>query len=88
MRSVTQHLASVIEDVLAFSSLDEGHETVRPTDFLAADLMHAVMAVIEPLARQKRLAFVARIPTKPIRMTSDGRSIGLCFRLLRCPARL
>ncbi len=42
MRSVTQHLASVIEEVLAFSSLDEGREVVRPTDFLAADLVRAV----------------------------------------------
>ena len=57
MRSVTQHLASVIEEVLAFSSLDEGREVVRPTDFLAADLVRATAAVIEPLARQKHLAF-------------------------------
>jgi signal transduction histidine kinase len=71
MRSVTQHLAAVIEDVLAFSSLDEGHEVIRPTDFLAADLMHAAIAIIEPLARQKRLAFTAKIPESPIRMTSD-----------------
>ena len=71
MRSVTQHLASVIEEVLTFSSLDEGHETVRPTDFLAADLVHAAIAMIEPLARQKRLAFSSSIPEAPIRMTSD-----------------
>ena len=44
MRSVTQHLASVIEEVLAFSSLDEGREVVRPTDFLAADLVRAPSA--------------------------------------------
>src|SRR5207237_7347532 len=36
MRSVTQHLAAVIEEVLAFSSLDDGRERVRPTEFLAA----------------------------------------------------
>ena len=71
MRSVTQHLASVIEEVLAFSSLDEGRETLRPTDFLAADLIHAAAAVIEPLARQKRLAFTLTLPAVPIRMTSD-----------------
>jgi signal transduction histidine kinase len=71
MRSVTNHLASVIEEVLAFSSLDEGRERVRPTDFLAADLMHAVAAVVEPLAQQKRLRFVASIPNGAIRMNSD-----------------
>ena len=71
MRSVTQHLASVIEEVLAFSSLDEGRETVRPTDFLAADLIRATVALVEPLARQKHLAFNYSVPDAPIRMTSD-----------------
>ena len=71
MRSVTNHLASVIEEVLAFSSLDEGRETVRPTDFLAADLVRAAAAVVEPLARQKHLTFHWNVPDAPIRMTSD-----------------
>jgi len=71
MRSVTQHLASVIEEVLTFSSLDEGRETIRPTDFLAADLVRATAAVIEPLARQKHLAFEYSISDAPIRLTSD-----------------
>lgn len=71
MRSVTQHLASVIEEVLAFSSLDEGRETIRPTDFLAADLVHSAAAVIEPKARQKHLGFSVTVPDTPIRLTSD-----------------
>ncbi|MGE5101020.1 MAG: sensor histidine kinase [Deltaproteobacteria bacterium] len=71
MRSVTQHLASVIEEVLTFSSLDEGRETIRPTDFLAADLARATAAVIEPLARQKHLGFEYSISDAPIRITSD-----------------
>ena len=71
MRSVTQHLAAVIEQVLAFSSLDEGREVVRPTDFLAADIVRAAAAVIEPLARQKHLEFSYTVPDAPIRMTSD-----------------
>jgi signal transduction histidine kinase len=71
MRSVTQHLAAVIEEVLSFSSLDEGRETVRPTDFLAADLVRAASAVVEPLARQKQLEFSVTVPSAPIRVTSD-----------------
>ena len=71
MRSVTQHLAALIEQVLAFSSLDEGREVVRPTDFLAADIVRAAAAVVEPLARQKQLAFNYKVPDAPIRMTSD-----------------
>jgi signal transduction histidine kinase len=71
MRAVTHHLAVVIEEVLAFSSLEDGREVVRPTEFLAADLMHAAAAVIEPLARQKHLGFSFRVPSEPIRMSSD-----------------
>jgi signal transduction histidine kinase len=71
MRAVTQHLAVVIEEVLAFSSLEDGREVVRATEFLAADLMRAAAAVIEPLARQKHLTFTSRVPDEPIRMTSD-----------------
>jgi signal transduction histidine kinase len=71
MRAVTQHFASVIEELLAFSSLDEGRETIRPTDFLAADLVQAAAAVIEPLARQKKLDFSVSLPAEPIRVTSD-----------------
>lgn len=71
MRSVTAHLAAVIEEVLAFSSLDEGREVVRLTDFLAADLVRATSLVIEPLARPKHIAFHWSVPAAPIRMTSD-----------------
>ncbi|HEY7394857.1 MAG TPA: HAMP domain-containing sensor histidine kinase [Gemmatimonadaceae bacterium] len=71
MRSVTQHLAAVIEELLAFSSLEEGRETIRATDFLAADLVRATAAVVEPLARQKKLAFTLSVPDVAIRMTSD-----------------
>jgi signal transduction histidine kinase len=71
MRSVTQHLAAVIEDVLAFSSLDDRRDVVRASEFLAADLVRSAAAVIEPLARQKRLAFVVSVPDHPVRMSSD-----------------
>jgi signal transduction histidine kinase len=71
MRSVTQHLASLIEEVLAFSSLDEGRETLRPSDFLAADIVRATAAVVEPLARAKGLGFSYQAPDGAIRMTSD-----------------
>ncbi len=71
MRSVTQHLTVMIEEVLAFSSLEAGRETVRPTDFLAADLLRSVAAIIEPLARQKRLTLDVDVPKAAIRLTSD-----------------
>ena len=56
MRSVTTHLSAMIEEILAFTSLEEGRETVRPTEFLAEDLVRAALAVVEPMAEQKGLA--------------------------------
>jgi signal transduction histidine kinase len=71
MRSVTHHLTVMIEEVLAFSSIEAGREIVRPTEFLAADLLRAAAAIVEPLARQKRLLLVLDFPEEPIRLTSD-----------------
>ena len=71
MHHVTQHLSALIEDVLAYTSLEAGGETVRPTDFLAADLLTAVAAVVQPLADHKKLSLVVESAARPIRMTSD-----------------
>jgi signal transduction histidine kinase len=71
MRSVTHHLTVMIEEVLAFSSIEAGREVVRPTEFLAEDLVRAATAIVEPLARQKRLRLTLVPPDAPIRLTSD-----------------
>jgi signal transduction histidine kinase len=71
MRSVTTHLSAMIEEILAFTSLEEGRETVRPSDFLAEDLARAALAVIEPLAEQKGLRLHVQLPFSSVRMTSD-----------------
>jgi signal transduction histidine kinase len=71
MRSVTQHLTGMIEEVLAYSSLEAGNEVVRPSEFLAADLVRSAAAIVEPTARHKRLRILRDLPAEPIRMTSD-----------------
>ena len=71
MRAVTAHLASVIDEVLAYTSLEEGREVVRLTDFLAADLVVAVAAVVEPAGRRKQVVLICETSVEPIRMTSD-----------------
>jgi signal transduction histidine kinase len=71
MCSVTQHLSMMIEEVLAYTSLEAGHETVRTSEFLAADLVRAVATGSEPLAHQKGLT-LRLVPAPPsIRVTSD-----------------
>jgi signal transduction histidine kinase len=71
MRSVTMHLSAMIEEILAFTSLEEGREVVRPTEFLAEDLVRAALAVVEPLADQKCLSLEVRLPASSVRLTSD-----------------
>jgi signal transduction histidine kinase len=71
MRSVTHHLTVMIEEVLAYSSIEAGHEVLRPSEFLAGDLVRAALAIVEPLARQKKLRLVYDVPDEPIRLTSD-----------------
>ena len=71
MCSVTQHLSMMIEEVLAYTSLEAGHETVRASEFLAADLVRAVVSTAEPLAYQKGLALRWSAPSSPIRLTND-----------------
>ena len=71
MRSVTTHLSAIIEEILAFTSLEEGRETVRPSEFLAEDLVRAALAVIEPLALQKGLRLETTLPRVSVRMSSD-----------------
>ncbi len=71
MHYVTQHLTAMIEDVLSYTNLETGREVVRPTDFLAADLLSAVAAVVQPLADQKRLPLVTESDARPVRMTTD-----------------
>ena len=71
MRSVTQHLTAMIEDVLAYSSLEMGHEVIRPTEFLLVDLVNAVAAVAQPLAHQKGITLTIEVPDPTLRITTD-----------------
>jgi signal transduction histidine kinase len=71
VRSVTTHLSSMIEEILSFTSLEQGKEVVRPADFLVADLVRAAVAVVQPLADQKKLPITLDLPHASVRMTSD-----------------
>ena len=71
MRSVTMHLSAMIEEILAFTNLEEGREIVRPSEFLVADLVYAAVAVVQPIADQKGLTIDVVLPRTPVRITSD-----------------
>lgn len=71
MRSVTMHLSAMIEEILSFTSLEEGRELVRPSEFLVADLVRASIAVVRPMADLKKLTLDVVLPKTPVRITSD-----------------
>ncbi len=62
MRGVTHQLTAMIEEILTFSSLEAGRELVRPRPVDVADVLQAVVAVLEPLAQQKGLEFRITVP--------------------------
>lgn len=71
MRGVTHQLTAMIEEILTFSSLEAGRELVRSIPVDVAEVVHSVVAVIEPLAEQKGLAFSAVVPPLPPALTTD-----------------
>jgi signal transduction histidine kinase len=72
MRSVTHHLTAMIEDVLAYSSLELGHEVIRPTDLLIGDLIQSVQAIAEPLAQQKGVELEVLVDDPSSRIVTDN----------------
>lgn len=75
MRSVTHQLAVMVDELLTFSALEAGRETVHPTDVALADIMDSVVAVVEPLARQKDLPLSIMLPERPPVLHTDAEKV-------------
>jgi signal transduction histidine kinase len=71
MRTSTQHLQSIIDEVLTFSRLEAGEERARLRDTSLVDIVHAVIALLEPLARAKGIALSTRLPDEPRIIRTD-----------------
>ena len=62
MRSVTHHLGVVIDEILTFSNLEAGRETARFDAVDVGVLIRSVLAIVEPQARQRGIAFHLSAP--------------------------
>ena len=71
MRTSTQHLQAIIDEVLTFSRLEAGEERVRLRDVPIRDILHGVMAVLEPLAHAKRLALSTKLTEESHTIRTD-----------------
>ena len=71
MRSVTDHLSAIIDQLLSFSSIEGGREIVRPSTIAVGDLLAAIAIAIDPLARRKGLQVVLDLSLSPDTIESD-----------------
>ena len=71
VRLAARHLLSLIEEILAFSRIEAGRETVRPEDIDLADLARQAVDLVEPLARDQGLELHLRGADEPIPARMD-----------------
>lgn len=70
-----QHLIQLIEEILTFSRLETGRETVSAARVDVADLVAEVRAIIEPLVADKRLQLVLDAPEEGLQLETDPRKL-------------
>ncbi len=75
IRRSSGHLLSLIEEVLTYSRLEAGRETVRREVVDLEDVIQQACALIEPLAVERGLRFQAHPPERRVRLESDARKI-------------
>jgi signal transduction histidine kinase/PAS domain-containing protein len=72
MRSVTHQLAVMVDELLTFSALEAGRETVHPSDVRLGEIVESVVNMVEPLARQKELDLGFTLPERSPVLYTDG----------------
>ncbi len=62
VKSNGQHLLGLINDVLDLSKIEAGQLTLSLGDYSMGEVVHAVVAAVESLAAEKKLALKATVP--------------------------
>jgi signal transduction histidine kinase len=75
MRTVTHQLAVMVDELLTFSTLESGRESVHPADASLREIVDSVVTVIEPLARQKDLELGVAVPERLPTLFTDGEKV-------------
>ncbi|MBL0171969.1 MAG: GAF domain-containing protein [Gemmatimonadaceae bacterium] len=57
LRTVSRHLGSLIEDILTYASLEADRLSIRVAPLEVASLLDSLLPFVEPLAREKGIAF-------------------------------
>jgi signal transduction histidine kinase len=75
MRTSTELLTLLIDEVLTVARLEAGRELVRPAASSVRDVVSAAVAVLEPLALDKGLALRVAEPAAPVPLFTDGEMV-------------
>jgi signal transduction histidine kinase len=75
VRSNTQHLAGLINDLLDLSKIESGRIEVNSSRVSLGGLAHEVMETLRPVAAEKFIALETTIPEPPILVWADREKI-------------
>jgi signal transduction histidine kinase len=75
IRSASDSLLHLVEEVLSFSRIEAGKEELRISPVNLTVLLQEAAAMIEPLAAEKSLQVVLDLPEEPLKLVSDERKI-------------
>jgi len=66
-----QHLLYLMNELLTFTRLDAGHETLNVQEVDVRDLVREVAVLIEPVAREHGLTVDTSLPAQPVPVRTD-----------------
>ena len=75
MRTSTELLTLLIDEVLTVARLEAGREIVRADSGTVRDVVTRAVAVLEPLALDKGLALRVSEPDRPVPLRTDGEMV-------------
>jgi signal transduction histidine kinase len=67
-----RHLVELLDDILSFSRVEAGRETIRPSSVDLGDVTREAGALVEPVATAKGLRFAVEAPTERVAFESDA----------------
>ena len=70
-----RHLEGIIDEILAFSRMEAGHEAVRTRRVDLREVLRQAADLLRPLARQKELGFDLRLPPEPALVETDPEKV-------------
>ena len=70
-----RHLLSLIDEILTFTRLDAGRETVKEEIVDVGRAMRDAIEIVEPLAETKKLELVVHPPAEPVEIETDPTKI-------------